>query len=63
MVDDFKPGFFRTLVLLRDYLPVIVIGGGWAPLTYGAVSRKLTIISQSKLPLWNGNKYEQPRTI
>lgn len=36
MIDDFKPGFFRTLVLLRDYLPVIVIGGGWAPLTYGS---------------------------
>lgn len=31
---DFKPGFMRTLLALRDYLPHIVIGGGWVPLIY-----------------------------
>ena len=32
--DDFKPGFFKTLLVLQDYLPEIVIGGGWVPLIY-----------------------------
>ena len=31
---DFKPGFLRTLLVLRPYLPEIVIGGGWVPLIY-----------------------------
>jgi hypothetical protein len=34
MPEDFKAGFLKTLWILRDYLPVIVIGGGWAPLLY-----------------------------
>lgn len=35
MVDnEFKRGFLKTLVVLRDYLPNIVIGGGWVPLIY-----------------------------
>ena len=28
MPEDFKAGFLKTLWILRDYLPVIVIGGG-----------------------------------
>ena len=34
MSQDFKAGFLKTLWILRDYLPVIVIGGGWVPLLY-----------------------------
>jgi len=34
MPEDFKAGFLKTLWILRDYLPVIVIGGGWVPLLY-----------------------------
>jgi Nucleotidyltransferase len=34
MAEDFKKGFLRTLWILRVYLPVIIIGGGWAPLIY-----------------------------
>ena len=34
MPQDFKAGFLKTLWILRDYLPVIVVGGGWVPLLY-----------------------------
>ena len=34
MTDVFKNGFLKTLWLLRDYLPEIIVGGGWAPLVY-----------------------------
>jgi hypothetical protein len=34
MPQDFKAGFLKTLWILRDYLSVIVIGGGWVPLLY-----------------------------
>jgi len=34
MPEDFKAGFLKTLWILRDYLSVIVIGGGWVPLLY-----------------------------
>lgn len=30
----FKNGFLKTLLLIREYLPEIVIGGGWVPLIY-----------------------------
>ncbi|MBW2614785.1 MAG: hypothetical protein JRD02_01235 [Deltaproteobacteria bacterium] len=34
MPENFKAGFLKTLWILRDYLSVIVIGGGWVPLLY-----------------------------
>jgi predicted nucleotidyltransferase len=34
MPEDFKAGFLKTLWILRDYLSVIVVGGGWVPLLY-----------------------------
>lgn len=34
MKDPFINGFLKTLWILRDYLPVIVVGGGWAPFLY-----------------------------
>jgi hypothetical protein len=34
MNDFFVSGFIKTLWILKDYLPVIVIGGGWAPYVY-----------------------------
>jgi len=34
MPEDFKAGFLKTLWIIRDYLSVIVIGGGWVPLIY-----------------------------
>lgn len=34
MQNIFKSGFLQTLVCLRDYLSVVVVGGGWAPLIY-----------------------------
>jgi len=34
VTDDFKKGFFTTLVILKDYIPDIVIVGGWAPFIY-----------------------------
>ena len=33
-MDDFKKGFFKTLAILEDYIPDIVIAGGWTPLIY-----------------------------
>jgi hypothetical protein len=34
LAEDFKKGFLKTLWILREYLPAIIIGGGWAPLIY-----------------------------
>lgn len=34
MNDPFIIGFLRTLQILKDYLPMIVVGGGWAPFIY-----------------------------
>jgi len=34
MPEGFKAGFLKTLWILRDYLSVIVVGGGWVPLLY-----------------------------
>lgn len=34
MNEDFTRGFFNTLVILKNYLSEIVIGGGWAPFLY-----------------------------
>lgn len=34
MSEQFAHGFFRVLVTLKDYLPDIVVGGGWAPFLY-----------------------------
>jgi hypothetical protein len=34
MPGEFKTGFLKTLWILRDYLSMIVIGGGWVPLLY-----------------------------
>jgi hypothetical protein len=34
MNDLLVSGFLKTLRILKDYLPVIVIGGGWAPFIY-----------------------------
>ncbi|MFH1674290.1 MAG: GSU2403 family nucleotidyltransferase fold protein [Pseudomonadota bacterium] len=34
MNDPFITGFLKTLWILKDYLPVIVVGGGWAPFIY-----------------------------
>jgi len=34
LADDFKKGFLKTLWIIRDYLPAVIIGGGWAPLVY-----------------------------
>ena len=34
MNDPFITGFLKTLQILKDYLSVIVIGGGWAPFIY-----------------------------
>jgi hypothetical protein len=34
MPKDFKTGFLKVLWILRDYLPVIVVGGGWVPFLY-----------------------------
>ena len=34
MPEDFKAGFLKVLWILRDYLSVIVVGGGWVPLLY-----------------------------
>lgn len=34
MPEDFKAGFLKTLWILKDYLSVIVIGGGWVSFLY-----------------------------
>ncbi len=34
MPRRFTKGLFKTLWILRDYLPEIVVGGGWAPFLY-----------------------------
>lgn len=59
---DFKPGFMRTLLALRDYLPHIVIGGGWVPLIYyhylledttliPLMTRDIDLMVESEIPL------------
>jgi len=32
--EGFKAGFLKTLWILREYLSVIVVGGGWVPFLY-----------------------------
>jgi len=34
MNERFILGFYKTLVILRDYLSEFVVGGGWAPFLY-----------------------------
>lgn len=34
MNDRLARGLFKTLVVLREYLPEIVVGGGWVPFLY-----------------------------
>ena len=34
MNDRLARGLFKTLGVLREYLPEIVVGGGWAPFLY-----------------------------
>jgi len=34
MPEDFKAGFLKALWILKDYLSVIVVGGGWVPFLY-----------------------------
>jgi len=34
MNDRFILGLYKTLIILRDYLSEIVVGGGWAPFLY-----------------------------
>jgi len=34
MDDPFITGFLKTIRILKDYLSVIVIGGGWVPFIY-----------------------------
>ena len=34
MTERFTRGLFKTLAILKPYLPQIVIGGGWAPFLY-----------------------------
>jgi hypothetical protein len=34
MPENFKAGFLKALWILRDYLSVIVVGGGWVPFLY-----------------------------
>ena len=34
MLENLKIGLIKTLILIKDYLPEIVLGGGWVPLMY-----------------------------
>jgi hypothetical protein len=34
LAEDFKKGFLKILWILRQYLPTVIVGGGWAPLIY-----------------------------
>ena len=34
MNNRFVISFLKTLWILRDYLPEIIVGGGWAPFIY-----------------------------
>lgn len=34
MPEDFKNSFLKTLWILREYLNVVIVGGGWVPLVY-----------------------------
>ena len=57
-MDRFTAGFLKSLWLIRDYLPKVIITGGWAPFVYyqyllGDKSKKTgfgpgTSISRSK---------------
>jgi len=66
MSEDFKKGFLKTLWILKEYLPVIIIGGGWAPLIYyhylikdkskeSIRTRDIDLFVNNKLPVL-GNK-------
>ena len=70
MADVFKEGFFRTLWILRDYLPELVIGGGWAPLIYHHYligdkssepirTKDIDILVPEKLPVIGAKKVDE----
>lgn len=70
MVDGFKEGFFRTLWILRNYLPKLVIGGGWAPLIYQHYligdkslepirTKDIDILAPEKLPVIGAKKVDE----
>ena len=33
-MDRFQAGFLKSLWLIKDYLPKVVIAGGWVPFVY-----------------------------
>jgi hypothetical protein len=33
-MDRFHAGFLKSIGLIKDYLPHLVIAGGWAPFVY-----------------------------
>lgn len=45
MNEPFISGFLKTLRILKDYLSVIVIGGGWVPVIYYRFYKPFTKIS------------------
>jgi len=50
-MDLFKAGFLKSLWLIRDYLPQVVISGGWAPFVY----YQYLIGDKSKNPIRTGD--------
>ena len=49
MNDRLAKGLFRTLGILRAYLPEIVVGGGWAPFLY----RRYIFHDRKREPVFN----------
>jgi hypothetical protein len=69
MPEEFKTGFLRVLWILRDYLSVIVIGGGWVPLLYYHYllreksktlirTRDIDLLVHSKVPIIGGKRID-----
>ena len=63
-------GLYKTLLILSDYLPEIVVGGGWATFLYGrylfknrqrepVFTRDIDFMVKSKIPIIGKNTVDQ----
>lgn len=56
MTHRYAKGLFKTLWILRDYLPEIVVGGGWRHSFTTGTSLRIPIGSQRMI--WVGKESE-----
>ena len=68
--ESFKFGFFNALKILRNYLPEIIIGGGWVPFLYyrylvadknkqALFTKDINLLVKESLPVVKGKTVDQ----